>query len=121
MTRTITVIVDGNNHSLTANGQRAIVQTDIDNNIVTIQKCREVAENIRNAGHEPKTLRFMLSVFGQEYEGSLGLCADYKLNKDAYYHVDEDRLVIWQDGRPVYQNHAGTICRDEIALADSLL
>ena len=43
------------------------------------------------------------------------------VNKNAEYFCSENRLVIWQDGLPVYENNNGVITRDAAALADSLV
>jgi hypothetical protein len=118
-TRLVTVIVDGNNHNLQINGKRAIVQTEITNNIVTLAKCQEITEKIRRAGHEPKKLDFLLSIWtetpGNEYGDFPEECL---LNKEARYFVTENRLEIWENNELIYENNNGLICRDRVALAD---
>ena len=37
------------------------------------------------------------------------------------YWRDKNRLLIYKDGVPVYENNNGVICRDSVALADSLM
>lgn len=41
-------------------------------------------------------------------------------NKIGRYHRDKNRLLIFQDGVPIYGNFNGEICRDSVALADTL-
>ena len=113
-TKTVTVIVDGNNHNLQGqNGSRAIIETNVENNTVTIEKCREVAKNVEGFGHKARLLEFLLSEFDDD--------GRYTLNKKAVYHIEEDRLVVWENGVPVYEDHSGTICDDAATLADCLL
>jgi hypothetical protein len=38
--------------------------------------------------------------------------------KEARYWVKQNRLVIYDDGYPIYENDNGEICRDSDALAD---
>lgn len=114
-TRLVTVIVDGNNHNLTKNGKRVIVKTEITENVVTLAKCQTVTEGIRKAGHEPKTLVFMLSVFGEPNDDGYAECL---LDKEVRYFVKENRMEIWENRELVYENNDGTICKDRAALAD---
>ena len=37
------------------------------------------------------------------------------------YWRDKNRLLIYKNGLPVYENNNGVICRDSVAMADSLL
>lgn len=39
-------------------------------------------------------------------------------NRIGKYWRDKNRLVIYREGIPVYENNNGTICRDSVALAD---
>lgn len=49
-------------------------------------------------------------------------CIKLKMgNKVGKYHRDKNRLIIFQNGFPIYENFNGEICRDSVALADSLL
>ena len=41
--------------------------------------------------------------------------------KIGIYDSEKNLLRIWEDDLPVYENNNGVICRDSIALADSLL
>lgn len=40
--------------------------------------------------------------------------------KEARYSIEHNRLRIYKDGLPVYENNDGIICNDEVALCDSL-
>lgn len=42
-------------------------------------------------------------------------------NTKGKYWRDKNRLLIYRDGIPVYENNNGAICRDSIALSDSLM
>lgn len=42
-------------------------------------------------------------------------------NKTGKYWRDKNKLLIYQDGVPVYENNNGVICRDSVALADGLM
>lgn len=42
-------------------------------------------------------------------------------NTKGKYWRDKNRLLIYRDGFPVYENNNGVICRDSVALADSLM
>jgi hypothetical protein len=118
-TRVVTVVVDGNNHNLTKNGKRAIVQTEITDNIVTLAKCKEVSDKIREYGHNPTKLWFVLSIY-TETPGNE--CMDFPeeclLDKEVYYFVKENRMEIWEKKELVYENNDGVICTDRAALAD---
>lgn len=120
--RKVTVIIDGNNHNIMRDGKKVTFKTEIEGNMVTLKKCQEIAEKIRELGHEPKTLKVILSKWddeGYEMGDDSKPMPRQTLNKTAFYNVDKNTLVIWQDGEPVYANANGTICRDRVALADS--
>lgn len=42
-------------------------------------------------------------------------------NRKGKYWRDKNRLLIYRDGLPIYENNNGVICRDPVALADSLM
>lgn len=42
-------------------------------------------------------------------------------NKKGKYWRDKNRLLIYENGMPIYMNDNGTICRDADALADCLM
>lgn len=120
--RMVTVIVDGNNHNLMINGKRAIVQTEITDNIVTIEKCQEVTEKIKVAGHNPEKLEFPLYIYTQSKDNE---CGDFPeeclLNRKVVYYPKTNCMRIWEKGEPVFENYNGVICDDRVALMDCLL
>jgi hypothetical protein len=120
--RMVTVIVDGNNHNLMVDGKRAIVQTEIIDNIVTIEKCQEVFGKIIAVGHTPKKLEFMLSIYTDSKGNE---CGDFQeeclLNRKVYYFPKSNCMRIWENGYPIFENCNGVICEDRDALADCLL
>lgn len=120
--RLISVIVDGNNHNITVDGKRAVIRTEIENNTVTLEKCKEVTEHIRATGHDPEKLEFMLYIYtetkGNEYGDFPEECL---LDKKVSYFPKINLMRIWQDGIPIYENNNGIICDDRDALADCLL
>ncbi|MBV6717190.1 hypothetical protein KV564_26500 [Paenibacillus chitinolyticus] len=115
------VIVDGNNHDLkNAEGKNLIIQTEVTDNIVTLEKCRQLAEKIKQLGHVPKVLKIDLCIFGKrpEYE-KWDYPQECLFDKVATYHVQDNHLLIREKGELVYSNDNGVICKDKIALADS--
>jgi len=120
--RMVTIIIDGNNHNLMVDGKRVIVQTEIIDNIVTIEKCQKVNEKIKAAGYTPKKLEFLLSIYtdskGNEYGDFPEECL---LNRKVYYFPKSNCMRIWENGYPIYENCNGVICEDRDALADCLM
>ena len=47
--------------------------------------------------------------------------AEMSKSKSITYNGDKNLLRVWVDNMPVYENYNGNICRDESALADSIL
>lgn len=41
-------------------------------------------------------------------------------NEKGKYWRDKNRLLIYKDGLPIYENNNGVVCRDSVALSDSL-
>lgn len=121
--RLVTVIVDGNNHNMIApDGKRVIIQTKITDNIVTMDKCKEITANIQKLGHKPKKLEFVLDIYAElntEHEYFTGI--PYLLQKTVKYNVELNRLSVWQNGKLVYVNDNGVVCNDNVALADTYL
>jgi hypothetical protein len=119
--RMVTVIVDGNRHNLMVDGKRAIVQTEITDNIVTIEKCQEVTENIKKVGHDPEKLEFMLYIYTKSKDNE---CGDFPeeclLDRKVVYYPKTNCMQIWEKGEPVYENFNGVICDDRVALMDCL-
>lgn len=120
--RVITVVVDGNNHNLMVDGKRAIVRAEVIDNNVTIEKCKEVAEKIKTAGHNPNKLEFMLHIFTKSKDNE---CRDFPeeclLDRKVVYYPKTNCMQIWEKGEPVYENYNGVICDDRVALMDCLL
>jgi len=120
--RMVTVIVDGNRHNLMIDGKRAIVQTEITDNIVTIEKCQEVTENIKKVGHDPEELMFSLYIFTKSKDNE---CSDFPeeclLNREVRYYPKTNCMQIWEHDEPIYENYNGVICEDRDALTDCLL
>lgn len=123
--RAVPVIVDGNNHDLIdpVNGKRLLFQTEVVNNIVTMDKCKSIIEALRNEyNYEPKSLKIDLCIYtktpGNEYGDFPEECL---LHKIVTYGVQNNRLRVWQNRDLVYENWDGEISRDPVALADTYL
>lgn len=120
--RTVTIIVDGNNHNIIKDGKKVGIQTEVEDNIVTLEQCQRIVKNIRKFGYEPKKLHFLLSIYTETPGND---CGDFPeeclLNRDVYYYVGQNTLMIWENGRPVLQNVNGDINDDQDALADCFL
>jgi hypothetical protein len=120
--RVVTVMIDGNKHDIMKDGKRINIQTEIEDNIVTLEKCKEVTENIRRLGYEPKKLKFFLSIYT---ETSGNECGDFVeeclLNRTVNYNVATNTLMVWEDGRPILRNCDGFIDDNQDALADCYL
>lgn len=123
--RIVAVIVDGNNHDLMVDGKRAIIRTKVTDNQVTTTKCKEIVAGIQKQfNYTPKHLKIHLHIYGPEEENQdsiFGVTADCLLDMEATYNVKLNRLRIWKDKMPVYEDYDGDICTDPVALADSLL
>jgi hypothetical protein len=119
--RLVTVIIDGNNHNITKDGKRVVIQTEIEDNTVTLEKCKEVTEKIRSLGHEPKELKFVLSIYTETPGNNGDFPEECLLNRNVYYYPQSNCMRIWENGVPIYENCDGIICTDQDALADCLL
>lgn len=117
--RVVLVSLDGNHTKLIKDGKPQIVQTRIKNNFVTIEKCREIVTNLANYHCHPKKVCIDLSIFTSTPGNE---CGDFPeeclLNKKVFYDVKKDKMLIWQDENPVYENDHGVICDDPVTLAD---
>ena len=120
-TRLVPVIIDGNNHNITKDGKPVCIKTEITDNIVTLAKCQEITAKIKALGHNPKNLKFLLSIYtetpGNEYGDMPEECL---LDKTVCYYPAKNLLRVWGKGMPVYENYDGLICNDPVALADCL-
>jgi hypothetical protein len=120
--RLVTIIVDGNNHNIMVNGKQAKIQTEIVDNIVTIEKCQEVTEKIKATGYNPNQLEFLLSIY-TESKGNE--CGDFPeeclLDRKVIYYPKDNCMRVLEKGVPVYENNNGVICDDVVALTDCLM
>lgn len=98
--------------------------------VITVERCKEiVAVAERISGLEVTRIDIDMDEFDyagitdEHYENAM--CGDCGIRqtkkKSAHYFVKQNRLLIWQDGLPVYENHDGTVCRDVDALADCIM
>ncbi len=91
---------------------------------VTLQRCKDLCSKFNQ-----KTISIVDSRYfddnGNEYTDKYLLKYDetgYVLKKTEYhYNRAKNRLVIWKNDAPIYENDNGRICRDIDALADSLM
>lgn len=120
--RYYTVIVNRNRNKI-----GMVVKTKKE--LITIDKCKEICENILKNLHISVTeIKILMSEFDleslteEDYESvlSMDICAKTIVHKNAYYYPEENRLIIYKDGMPVYENYNGIICRDSYTLADCL-
>ena len=82
-----------------------------DESVITV----EIAKQILKDGEKEANERF-----GFEHKF---FSIEVKINnkKKATYNLKTNILRILENGLPVYENNNGVICRDSVALADSLL
>lgn len=91
--RLVYVIIDGNNNSLPKP-----IQTEIIDNVITIEKCREVTEKINALGHEPKEIQFNLHVYTESKGNEFGDWAEEcLLNREVKYYPSEDCMQVWEN------------------------
>lgn len=117
------VIVDGNTHKLP-------VRIRTKKETITIKKCKEIIAAVQGE-FDINIKRIEIYMDEWDYEGitiDTYIGAIYndcdiprKLIKKAIYNNGKNRLQIWQNGEPVYENYNGIITRDRDALADCLL
>jgi hypothetical protein len=93
--RIVTVILDGNKTFLHKDSKEVMVKTEIENNTVTIEKCRELIKKLNAENCYPKELTFLLSVYTETANNEMG---DYPeeclLKREVNYYVDSDCLEI---------------------------
>lgn len=87
-------------------------------NVSPASKCSvfsaEVAKDLLEQATEAYTKKFDETVDFNFIKIDIG-------NKTGKYWRDKNKLLIYQDGVPVYENNNGVICRDSVALADGLM
>lgn len=85
---------------------------------ISAEKCSvfsaEVAKDLLEQATEAYTKKFDETVDFNFIKIDIG-------NKTGKYWRDKNKLLIYQDGVPVYENNNGVICRDSVALADGLM
>ena len=98
---------------------------------ITINKCSNIVKNIKSQYDiDINVIEIMMSEFdysvvadGGEYLNALynDCSVPILVDKKAYFWPKINRLQIWENGTPVYENDNGIICRDLDALADCLM
>jgi hypothetical protein len=74
---------------------------------LTRARCREIVATLEGQGaHMCRQVR--------------RIRIDMSWTRVARYDVERDTLQIWSDGLPVYEDDAGQVCEDPVALADCL-
>lgn len=85
---------------------------------VSAEKCNvfsgEVAKDLLEQATKEYTKRFGEEVDFNFIKIDMG-------NQIGKYWRDKNKLLIYRDGVPVYENNDGVICCDSIALADGLM
>lgn len=131
--RQVTVIVDGNSGEwvsalhkkgmVSPDGALTMIRTEITDNIVTLEKLKGIADYIKSEfDYVPKKLTISLSLWDAP-AGEVDIDGTFVqlIDKDVYYDVSRNHMLIWQDDEPVYENNNGVVCRDRIALADTYM
>jgi hypothetical protein len=101
-----------------------------DEKIITVDRCKTLVTKIEEKfGHKVEKLVIDMKKWAYDimsendipaYE-AMDINIPCTLDKTATYFVKSNCLQIWKDGDPVYENNNGVICKDPVALADSLL
>ena len=98
--------------------------------VITVERCKElVACAERVSGLEVHQINIDMdewdyeNISDEHYENAMyNDCGIPKRkSKSAQYFVKQNRLLIWENDMPVYENHDGVVCRDATALADCIL
>lgn len=113
--REIVVIVDNNKHGFKKeDGSPVVFGTVVDNDIITLRKCQEVWQNIKeSAGYEAESLEFCLDVWDVKGDPEMSPNNVKEISdKVAYYYKKENKLVIWKNKTPIYENENGQILRE---------
>jgi len=97
-------------------------KTEIEDNIITLEKCQDIVNKVKEHGFGPTKLHFFLSVYTETKGNECGdFAEECLLNRDVYYYVEGNTLMVWEHGKPVLQNVNGIINTDQGALADCFL
>jgi len=104
-------------------GERA-VHINLDR-VVTLNRCKDICIKFKVNNISIHDTRFYDLDNNKEYADDYLNANDggyYLTIKKLYtYDKNENSLIIWENGAPVYANDNGIICRDVDALADTLL
>lgn len=123
---------DGRHHAITVmeGGKEKVARLDM-SKPVTLQRMRDVCERL---SAKTGVVFDYIQVEHHVYEFDIDpndkearSLIDYgdipgvkTWDKTYQYWADQNRLLIWDHGYPVYENNNGVICNDEVALADCL-
>lgn len=101
---------------------------------ITLKEAQEIYNRIikkfdLKEGEEIKNLKIDLTRYYEYNTDGTPKLADeeypksYDIDKEktATYNPKLNKLMIWKNGSPVYENNNGVICTDEVALADTYL
>lgn len=99
---------------------------------ITLAECKEIYEKIQNKilkeNEYVKSIEIDLTLYNKYQENGIPVYAteenpiSYNSDKKiARYYPNENLLRIWVNDRIVYENYNGKICKDEAALADSIM
>ena len=93
------------NSGMAVNIDGQILSTDLDETF-TLARCARLASIA--AEHDPREITTIT-------------VEDFERSKRYVYHIRKNRLTIFKNGAPVYENWDGKVCRDQSALADSIM
>lgn len=106
--REVVIMVDGNRHKLSRDGERIIFKTKVTDNFVSIEQCKKIVEKIKEEyNYQPKKLEFLLSLFTETPNNNGEVGEHYLLNKRVVYDVAFNVLDVYIDDKHVYQNYDG--------------
>lgn len=105
----------------------------IENYRITLEEAKVIYEKILaivnlREGEEITNLKFDLTTYtAYEQNGEPKYASEeypinsYDVKRYATYSHKRNKLMIWENGLPIYENYDGEICEDRDALADSYL
>lgn len=115
------VIIDGNSHHLP---QPIATRKET----VSLAKCKEIVQKVEAAFRiQIKRIDIYMTQYDyniSEEDFRSAQYGDFCIQtigpqKKAVYYIEKNRLQIWEDELPVYENDNGTITTDPDALADT--